>query len=405
MKQRPMPSTLHAPDTTPAAPAVPPAGPVALQRIDRFVARTQNWFYDHMRYVPRHRPVVVCTSLENREEFPDLAAVHVSDLRLGWRVWNRLLRGRLYPPDAWRLRAYRPVVFHSHLGYVAVGDTPYVDALELPWVVSFYGADVYLLGRHRQWHERYAPMFARAAAVLSLGPAMSAALAELGCPADKIIIHPLGVDARGLPHATRERRPGDPLRLLFSGTMREKKGGIYLIEALGLLKQKGIPFHLDLVGNVAGRAGDNETRDAMFRRIGELGLTDQVTHHSWLAFKDLIALGLRCHIFVAPSVTAADGDSEGTPAVMGQMMATGMAVIATRHSDIPYTFGPHADRLLPERNAAAIAEALEQYWEEPGRLSRDGAALRHQILHHFDLQVCAPRLSDLYDRLAPGGGR
>jgi glycosyltransferase involved in cell wall biosynthesis len=79
-----------------------------------------------------------------------------------------------------------------------------------------------------------------------------------------------------------------------------------------------------------------------------------------------------------------------------------MPTIATRHSDIPYTFGPFADQLIPERDAGAIAERLEQYLDEPDRLTLDGLALREHILSSFDLRVCAPRLSDLYDQVGRG---
>ena len=376
--------------------------PAVLERIDRFVARTQNWFYDHLRFVTRHHPVVVCGSLENRDEFPELEAVHLDPERLDRRVWRKLGPRRLYPPDARLLRRYDAMAFHSHLGYVAAADFDFVDALDIPWLVSFYGADVYLLGRNPEWRERYAPLFARAGRILSLGPAMSAALERLGCPREKIAIHPLGVDASAMPHRARELERGEPLKILFSGTMREKKGGVYLVQALGALARKGASFHLHLVGDVAGRPGDAETRAEIFRLIGELGLGDRVTHHSWLPFRDLIALGLSCHIFVAPSVTAADGDSEGSPAVMGQMMATGMPTIATRHSDIPYTFGPYADQLVPERDTGAIVDRLERYLDEPDRLTRDGLALREQMLTAFDLRVCAPRLSDFYDQVGRG---
>jgi len=394
-QRMPTATPLNSPQTRAGASALP----VALERIDRFVARTQNWFYDHMRFVERHRPVVVCGSLENRDEFPDLEAVQIDRERLDSRLWRKLGPARLYPPDARRLRRYRAVVFHSHLGYVAAGDLDFVDALELPWVVSFYGADVYLLGRNPEWRERYAPLFARAGRILSLGPAMSAALERLGCPREKLVIHPLGVDAGGLPHRPRVLGPGEPLRILFSGTMREKKGGVYLIQALGQLFRKGVSFQLYLVGDALGRPGDAATKAEIFHLIGELGISDQVEHHSWLPFRDLVSLGLSCHVFVAPSVTAADGDSEGTPAVMGQMMATAMPTIATRHSDIPYTFGPYADRLIPERDAGAIADALLKYAEEPERLTQDGLALRERILTIFDVRVCAPRLSDIYEGL------
>ena len=375
------------------------AYPVVLQRIDRFVARTQNWFYDHMRFVPRHRPVVVCGSLENRAEFPDLEAIHLDRERFDRRVWGRLRPRRLYPPDARMLKRYHPIAFHSHLGYVAAGDLPIVAALDVPWLVSFYGADVYLLGRNAKWIDRYTPLFARASRILSLGPAMSAALERLGCPGEKIVIHPLGVDAVGLPHRPRVLQPGGPLKVLFSGTFREKKGGVYLIDALSRLNRRGVPLELHLVGNAAGRPGDAETKAEIFGMIDSLGLREQTKHYAWLPFKELIALALDCHVFVVPSVTAADGDSEGSPAVMGQMMATAMPVVATRHSDIPYTFGPYADRLVPERDAAALAERLQRYVDEPSVLTQEGLQLREQILGFFDTRICAGRLSDHYDAL------
>ncbi len=375
------------------------AHPVALERIDRFVSRTQNWFYDHMRFVPRHRPVVVCSSLENRSEFPDLEAVLLDPRRLPSRIWSRLRPGAIYPPDRRRLSSYAPVVLHSHLGYVAAEDQGLATALGVPWVASFYGADVYLLGQNPEWRRRYGLMFGRLQRVLSLGPAMSEALIGLGCPEEKLVIHPLGVDAGGLPFRPRERKKGEPVRLLFAGTFREKKGATYLVRAAALLRQRGVPLALTLVGDAAARPGDKESKAEIFRLIGDLGLGDRVQHHSWMRFDRLVELGLASHIFVVPSVTAADGDREGTPAVMGQMMATAMPTIATRHSDIPYTFGPYADRLVPERDPVALADAIQAYVDDPDRMTREGLEYREHILAHFDVRTCAARLSDLYDQL------
>ncbi len=376
--------------------------PVVLERIDRFVARTQNWFYDHMRFVPRHRPVVVCRSLENRDEFPDLEAIHLDPERLDRRVWRKLGPRRLYPPDARLLKRYDPIAFHSHLGYVAAGDLPIADAVDVPWLVSFYGADVYVLGRRPEWRDRYAPVFARATRVLALGPWMAASLEQLGCPREKLTIHAMCVDAEGLPYRPRVMRPGGPLKILFSGTFREKKGCVYLIDAVSRLKQRGVPLELHLVGDAVSRPGDAETKAEILGALDRLGLKGETTLHGWLTFKDLIALALDCHVFVAPSVTAADGDSEGSPAVVSQMMATAMPVVATRHSDIPYTFGAWADRLVPERDAGAIAERLERYFDEPAALTREGLELREQILGHSDTRLCAARLSDLYDSVTHG---
>jgi colanic acid/amylovoran biosynthesis glycosyltransferase len=266
---------------------------------------------------------------------------------------------------------------------------------DVPWIVSFYGADVYE-GHQTALHQKYARLFDQATLVLALGPAMQARLERLGCPAEKIVVHPLGVDVESLPNQPRILKPGETLRILFAGTFREKKGIQYLVEAAALVRQTGAQFELLLVGNVGGKASDRETKEAIFRRIQELGLENIVTHHSFLSFQELLALALRSHVFVAPSVTAVNGDAEGTPFVIQQMMATAMPVIATVHSDVPYVFGEQQQFLVPERDAGAIANRLKRYIDDPDTLATDGAVLRDQICA-FDVRKRAACLSDLYD--------
>ena len=375
-----------------------PAGlPIALQRCDVFVGRTMNWLYDHLRFVAGYAPVVLCDRLDNREEFPALEAWVVNAASVTRRAWRRIAHDRIYPRDLWRLRKRFPRVLHSHFGYVAAGDDALQRALEVPWLVGFYGADVYLLGRSAEWKERYAELFERITLALALGPAMAHQLERLGCPAEKIEINPLGVDVQSIPFARRELVPGEPLRVLFAGTFREKKGIQYLVQAVARARRSGVPIELSLVGDAAARPGDAETKAEVFRLIRELGLEEAVSHHSWTPYAKLLGLALRSHVFVAPSVTATDGDAEGTPFVIQQMMATGMPVIATRHSDIPFAFGEHARLLVPERDAAAIADRLLAYAGDPQVLAEDGLALRAHAERALDVRDCALRLSRIYD--------
>jgi colanic acid/amylovoran biosynthesis glycosyltransferase len=374
--------------------SVPQTTPVALQRIDQFVGRTTNWLYDHLRCVSRYTPVVICDALVNREEFPLLAARRLDRGSFTRRAWCRIAGTRPYPVDVWHLRKLVPAVLHSHFGYVAVDDLPIQRALNLPWIVSFYGADAY---QRADWQDRYPQVFDQTARVLALGPAMAARLAALGCPPEKILVHPLGVDVEVIPSRPRLLEPGEPLRLLFAGTFREKKGIQYVIEAAALARRAGVRVELQLVGDTLGKPGDSETKEQVFRDIRQRGLEDVVTHHSFLSFQALVELALRSHVFVAPSVTAADGDAEGTPFVLQQMMATGMPAIATLHSDIPYLFGEHAHLLVPERDAPAIAQRLQQYAADPERLVSDGALLRDRVRQAIDVRACAARLGDVYD--------
>lgn len=185
---------------------------VALQRCDQFVGRTTNWLYDHLHHVPRYEPVVFCDHLMNRVEFPALQAWSVAPENIRRRLWRRVAGDQLYPIDRWRIRRLAPCVLHSHFGYVATGDFVLQRVLGVPWVVSFYGADVHQLGRQPEWQSAYAQMFSQCQRVLALGPVMKAELERLGCPAEKVTVHPLGVDIANLPTRSRVLNPGDPDR-------------------------------------------------------------------------------------------------------------------------------------------------------------------------------------------------
>lgn len=368
-----------------------------LQRCDQFVGRTTNWLYDHLRFVPRYSPIVLCDVLTNREEFSLLQARQFGSQSLMYRAWRRVAGTRLSPGDWCWLKRLKPRLLHSHFGYVAVDDLPLARTLARPWVVSFYGADLYQLGSQADWQAHYARVFEHVTAVLALGPTMAAGLERLGCPKEKVVIHPLGVDVRELPSAARVLHPGEPLKILFAGTYREKKGLHYLIQAAALARDARVRLELHLVGDAMAKAGDQETKDGVLREIRALNLDACVTHYPLLRFEELLRLALRCHIFVAPSVTATDGDAEGTPFVLQQMMATAMPAIATTHSDIPYVFGEYQHLLVPERDAKAIAERLRHYAEAPDQLVAEGMALRDRVRHAFDVRACAARLSELYD--------
>jgi colanic acid/amylovoran biosynthesis glycosyltransferase len=148
-----------------------------------------------------------------------------------------------------------------------------------------------------------------------------------------------------------------------------------------------------------GKSGEEETRDAAFATIRRFGIEHLVTWSPLLPFHELLRLGLDCHLFVAPSVTASNGDCEGTPFVLQQMMATGMPAIATVHSDIPFIFGDLKHLLVPERDSGAIADRLQQYAEDPDRLISDGVAMRNRIRSAFDVRHCAARLAEIYQSL------
>jgi colanic acid/amylovoran biosynthesis glycosyltransferase len=356
-----------------------------------------NWMYDHLRHLPRHHVVVLADEVTNRAEFPALDVRPWNQPSLPRRIWRRVNGSRLYPPDRVRLRRLDADLLHSHFGYMGIEDRILHAARPTPWIVSFYGADVFEWPREDRWREAYASVFDAATLVLGLGPFMVDALHSLGCSPSKTRVHPLGVDLSDLPFRPRTRQPDEPLRILFAGTFREKKGVPYLLHAVSIIHHEGHSVELLLVGDSTDKPGDLEEKQRIVRLIDELGLQSVVRISPFLTFRALVDTAAHCHVLAAPSITAENGDAEGTPFIIQQMMGTGMPVVSTRHSDIPFIFGPLADRLAAERDVEGLARALRPYAVDHLLAAREADLFRQHVVQHLDVRQHAARLAGLYD--------
>ena len=74
------------------------------------------------------------------------------------------------------------------------------------------------------------------------------------------------------------------------------------------------------------------------------------------------------HIFLSPSVTASDGDTEGgAPVGIIEMTASGMPVISTTHCDIPEVIQNGVTGLLAEeRDVEGLIDNVRAVYSRPG---------------------------------------
>jgi glycosyltransferase involved in cell wall biosynthesis len=126
----------------------------------------------------------------------------------------------------------------------------------------------------------------------------------------------------------RHKDPGEVTRLLGIGRFVEKKGWIYAIEAVAAVIKSGLNVQYTIVGN-------GELRGDVEKKIAEFGIQDSVTLLGWCDHEEIARLLEESHVFLAPSVTARDGDQEGIPNVLKEAMAVGLPVIGTLRSGIP----------------------------------------------------------------------
>ena len=175
--------------------------------------------------------------------------------------------------------------------------------------------------------------------------------------------------------AKQARRPG-ALRLLFLSNLIRSKGYVDVLDAVALLRARGMAIE----ATFAGRWSDAAEEAAFRARIERHGLHDVVRAAG--PVQDRAggkALHLAADLFLLPTYYPV----EAQPLAILEALNAGTPVIATAHAGIPHMVREGANALLvPPRTPEAIAAAVAQL-AEPERWHRFSVAARRHFLDTF----------------------
>ena len=184
--------------------------------------------------------------------------------------------------------------------------------------------------------------------------------------------------------------PPKPI-VLSVGRFVEKKGYKFLVEACRILKDRGLEFECHIVGG-----GDSESVKS---QIQQLQLADMVIIHSAVTQEELRHIYQRATVFALACQIIDSGDRDGIPNVMAEAMAMQLPIVSTDISGIPELVDHRVDGLLvPQKNAAALADALAELLHDAGLRERLGQAARAKICRIFDAEVTVKELHHLLQR-------
>jgi colanic acid/amylovoran biosynthesis glycosyltransferase len=378
---------------------------VVLHSSRRWLKQTKTWIFHQLKWLPESVEAhVVCDATENLDQFP-CPHLHTLERAPVWRrkLESGLRRGHLHPLR-FPVRVAKRIgarVLHSHFGPEGFRELPIARAAGLKHVVTFYGYDVTRLpAASPVWRERYRELFRRVDLVLCEGPHMRAELVKLGCPEHKARVQHLGADLTKIDFRPRRWTPGQVLRLLIAGSFREKKGFPYAIRALGILRQRQpeLNFEVAVIGDAGKVPGEQTEKREIERAIAESGLQDRVHLLGYRSYAQLLDEAYRCHVYLAPSVRANDGDTEGgAPVTIVELAASGMPIISTTHCDIPNVLrGKAASFLAPERDVHALAERMVSLFAAPSEWSALVQDTRSDIERRFDAEGLGKELGRIY---------
>ncbi|MBF2013751.1 MAG: glycosyltransferase [Rivularia sp. T60_A2020_040] len=215
----------------------------------------------------------------------------------------------------------------------------------------------------------------------------------LGCNPKNIVVHRSGLDCNKFPFAFRYPSADGKIRIATTGRLVEKKGIEYAIRAVAQLAKT----HSNLEYNIIG---DGELKFELQQLIDELNVGNIVNLVGWKNEQEIREILDISHLFIAPSVTAADGNQDAPINVLKEAMAMGLPVISTYHGGIPELVEDGVSGyLVPERDTDALAQKLGYLLEHPESWTEMGQAGRNYVEKHYDLHTLNDQLVKIYQQL------
>jgi len=160
------------------------------------------------------------------------------------------------------------------------------------------------------------------------------------------------------------------------------KGTRFLLRAYARLLERYPELELLLVS----RPKPGGTTEKLVHR---LGIAERVRFVSGISTEQMVAYYAEATIAVVPSVY----EGFGLPA--GEAMACGVPVVSTDGGALPEVVGD-AGVIVPARSVDALAEAIHELLQDPGRRDELGAMGRQRILERFCWRVCAREMTAYY---------
>lgn len=193
--------------------------------------------------------------------------------------------------------------------------------------------------------------------------------AVTGALKGKTTIIPHGVDTRFRLDPRRQRTLDeltalDPLRVVYVSTVDEFKHQWQVVEAIGRLREEGIPIRLDLFGSARASTMPRLTKalrrvDSQGQFVRYWGAVDYKEIHKCYAEADVCVFASSC---------------ENMPNILIESMAAGLPIACSNRGPMPEMLGDTGVYFDPE-DPASIADAVRKLATNPElRIAKAAAA-------------------------------
>lgn len=324
-------------------------------------------------------------------------------IRFGPRFWNCMLNAMTGPRESARVRFKSVLHLFVACRWAMMLRGQHVDRIHSQWIhscgtVGMYAArllDVpFTFTGHATdlFRDRCAleDKIRAADKIVCISEFHRRFFLEQGASPEQLVVVYCGIDTSHFK-PSQLRGPDGVFRIRSSGRLVEKKGFADLIDACGVLRDRGLQLRCTI-------GGSGPLEADLRRRVAERGLEGIVEITGQPLKQERIPEFMNGgDAYCLPCVWAADGDVDGLPQMLMEAMACGLPAVSTRLVGIPDLVVDGSTGLLVEPgDVEALADALERLACDRGMARRLAEAGRERVARMFDLDRCLEPLFAMF---------
>lgn len=249
-----------------------------------------------------------------------------------------------------------------------------------------------LLSSNAQWIDYEKKMCGLADKIIVVVDEAKGRINGLGVALDKIEVVSNTLDMNQFDPIERKEFKTDKFRMLYVGGINYHRGIQYVIQAISLLKKKGIEVHFDLVG-------DGSYLAEIKQLINGLKVQDNVTVHGYKHYTQICDIYESAHVALIPHVKSGHTDNT-IPHKIFQYLYAGIPMIVSNCNPLVRIVNETESGVsYPYDCPEALADIVSRFYAHPELLDNYIHHGRQAVIDKYNWKVDGARLVKLYEGL------
>jgi glycosyltransferase involved in cell wall biosynthesis len=310
---------------------------------------------------------------------------------LSYKLYCKLLKKPGY--FIWKERLIRSLRSNNidsiliEYGNHAYSLLPVLKDLKIPFVVHFHGYDASVNSVIKNCNN-YNEIFCLANKIIAVSDSMKNKLVDYGCLEEKILVTPCAPNDLFF-----NLKPTFAKKQFISvGRFVNKKAPYLTILAFSKVVEKYPTYKLKM-------AGDGLLLNTCKNLVKYLGIQDNIQFLGVVTPEEYRRELLNSLAFVQHSITADNGDMEGTPVAVLEASVSGIPVISTKHAGIPDVIIHEQTGLLcEEKDVKKMAENMIKLIKNKELAVKLGVNGKCRIQNEFNMSIHISKIQEALNK-------